>query len=214
MIENNTTTQPERVRVSIFERIVPFASLGLAAVGGGVGGWLIISLMNALRQNENAGIGALAGGLAEYSVIPLVFLYAASALGVVAICVAIGRLVIQTKTASPSGISYIVLGILSLVPAAFVWQSGSIIISVLDGSSREGMGELGATIATYCTIAMIAAPIILVILLAWSLIPFKSLPGRRFGPIICLILVEILLVAVAIAFQLRIHELYTLRNAS
>src|SRR5687767_5976130 len=108
MDQNNPTIQPERVRVSIFERIVPFASLALAAVGGAAGGWSIISLMNALRAAETAGIGAVAGGLAEYTWFPLGFLYAACALGVVAICVAIGRLVIETKTSSPSGISYIV----------------------------------------------------------------------------------------------------------
>lgn len=214
MIENNTTIQPEKVRVSIFERIVPFAAFGLAAVGGAVGGWMIISLMNTLRAVENVGIAAIAGGLAEYTWYPLGFLYAACALGVVAICVAIGRLVIQTKTASPSGISYLVLAIQSLVPVALVWQSGSMIISVLDGSMTEGIGESGATLVTYCTIAMIAAPIILIILLAWSLIPFRARPGRRFGPLIALIVMEIALVAITVTFQLRVFELMRINAAS
>lgn len=214
MIENNTTIQPERVRVSIFERIVPFASLALAALGGAAGGWAIISVITAIRQSETAGIGAVATGLAEMGMLPLVFLYGAAALGVVAICVAIGRLVIQTKTASPSGISYLVLGILSLVPAAFAWQAGSIIISLLDGTTEYGLGESGSAVASYCWATLISTPVVLFVLLAWSLIPFKAKPGRRFGPLICLILVEILLVTVAVAFQLRIQGLYTLGNAS
>jgi hypothetical protein len=213
-MENNITIQPERVRVSIFERIVPFAAMALAAVGGGAGGWMIISLMNTLRTVENVGIGAIAGGLAEYTWFPLGFLYAAAALGVVAICVAIGRLVIQTKTASPSGISYLVLGLLSLVPLAFVWQSGSMIISVLDGTTKEGIGESGSTVAEYCLYAMIATPVVLIILLAWSLIPFKAKPGRRFGPIIALVVMEIVLFAVAVMFQLRVAELWRINMAS
>ncbi|HLA96629.1 MAG TPA: hypothetical protein VK612_12975, partial [Pyrinomonadaceae bacterium] len=137
-----------------------------------------------------------------------------AALGVVAICVAIGRLLIETKTASPSGISYIVLAILSLMPIVLVWQAGSLNLPVLYETAGSNLGELGTTILQYSYAALIATPIILVILLAWSLIPFKSRSGRRFGPIICLILVEIMLVTAAVAFQLRVFELYTIRNAS
>lgn len=214
MIDNNTTIRPERVRVSIFERIVPFSAFALAAIGGAAGGWSIISLMTTMSHAENIGKAALAGGLAEYTWFPLGFLYAAAALGVVAICVAIGRLVVETKTASPSGISYIVLGILSLVPVAFVWQAGRMMIGVLDGSETENIGQLGTVVAEYCVYAMVATPIVLVILLAWSLIPFKSKPGRRFGPIICLVIVEVVLVAAAVAFQLRIFELIEIRTVS
>jgi hypothetical protein len=214
MIESNTTVPPERVRVSIFERIVPFAALALAAIGGAAGGWSIISLMNTLRAVENAGIAAVAGGLAEYTWFPLGFLYAAAALGVVAICVAIGRLVVETKTASPSGVSYLVLGLLSLVPLAFVWQAGSLIISVIGGTASGEPGEWGERVAAYCVYALIATPIVLVILLAWSLIPFKAKPGRRFGPIVALVVMEIALVAVAVMFQLRVAELWRINMAS
>lgn len=214
MNDNHFTIQHEKVRVSIFERIVPFAAFGLAALAGGVGGWMIISLMNALRMNENAGISAIAGGMAEYTIYPLVLLYAAAALGVVAICVAIGRLVIQTKTASPSGISYIVLGFLSLVPIGLVWNAGRLIISVLDGSSREGIGELGATVVEYCWASVIVTPVVLFVLLAWAVIPFKARPGKRFGPLIALVVMEIAVVAVAVLFQLRIAELWRMNAAA
>ncbi len=116
MIDNNLTIQPAKVRVSIFERIVPLAAFALAAAAGGVGGALIISLLNTLYWAESAGKGALSGGLAEYTIYPLALLYAVAALGVVGICVAIGRMVISTSTSSPSGVSYIILGVLSLIP--------------------------------------------------------------------------------------------------
>ncbi len=212
MINNNTTIPPERVRVSIFERIVPFGAMAVAVFAGQIGAYLIAKMLLVPADAENLGVAALSGGLAEQTVYPLVLLYAAAALGIVAICVAIGRLVIATKTASPSGISYIVLGILSLVPVALVWNAGSLIISVLVG--RSTLSVLGLDVAVYCFEASIVAWPILLVLLAWSLIPFKSRPGRRFGPIICLVLIEIMLLAAAVAFQLRIYELYTIRNAS
>jgi hypothetical protein len=212
MIDNNSTTQPERVRVSIFERIVPLAAFGLAAAAGGIGGWTIISLITAIAQNENAGKAALSGGLAEYTIYPLVFLYAACALGVVGICVAIGRMVITTSTASPSGVSFIVPGILSLVPIALVWNAGGMIMGIFDGTAKVVAGEFGSTIAAYCTAAMIAAPIILFVLLAWAVIPFRARPGRRFGPLIALVVMEIVLVVVAVMFQLRVAELWRINQ--
>lgn len=214
MNDNNSTTQPERVRVSIFERIVPFAAFGLAATAGGIGGWMIIALMTSLAQNENAGIGAVSGGLAEYMIYPLVLLYAAAAMGVVGICVAIGRMVFTTSTSSPSGISYIILGVLSLIPLGLVWNAGGIIIDVLYGTSTYGLGELGVTVFERSWASIIATPVVLFVLLAWAVIPFKARPGRRFGPLIALVVMEIVLVAVAAMFQLRVAELWRINMAS
>ncbi len=214
MIDNNTTIQPERVRVSIFERIVPLAAFGLAAAAGGIGGWMIITLMTSLAQNENAGIGAVSGGLAEYTIYPLVFLYAAAALGVVGICVAVGRMVFGKQTSSPSGISYLVLGLISLFPAAVVWGAGTAIIRVLNNTSTTHPSLIGATILDWSYAAIIVTPIILFLLLAWSLIPFKARPGRRFGPLIALVLMQILLFAAAVMFQLRVAELWRINMAS
>jgi hypothetical protein len=214
MINNNSSTQPERVRVSIFERIVPFAAFGLAAVAGGIGGALIISLLNTLYWAESAGKGSLSGGLAEYTIYLLIFLYAAAALSVVGICVAIGRMVISTSTASPSGISYVILGVLSLVPVGLVWNAGSIILGTLNGTAAGNMAELGATVVERSWAAIIATPVVLLVLLAWAVIPFKARPGRRFGPLIALVVIQILLVVVAVLFQLRVSELWRINMVS
>ncbi len=206
--KERTINQPVKVRVSIFERIVPFAAFGLAAVAGGIGGWMIISLMNTLSAVENAGTAAISGGLAEYTIYPLVLLYAAAALGVVGICVAVGRMIFGEKTASPSGISYIVLGALSLVPIGIVWYTGSIIIDVINDTYEGDAMLLGSVVAEMSIAAMVTAPIVLIVLLAWSLLPFKARPGRRFGPLIALVLMQIILFAVAVMFQLRVSELW------
>jgi hypothetical protein len=214
MLQNETSPLAERSRVSIFERIVPFASFALASLGGSFGGWLILDLLDTLSHVENVGIGTVAGGLAEYTVLPLLFFYAAVGIGILGICVAIGRIAIASKTSSPSGISYVVLGLMSLIPAAFVWQAGSIIISVLDGTGGGSMSDFGSTLTTYSRIAMFSTPFILAGLLAWSLIPFKARHGRRFGPVIALVFIQLILVAVAVAFQLRIAELWRLNLAT
>jgi phage shock protein PspC (stress-responsive transcriptional regulator) len=89
MIDNNATIQPEKVRVSIFERIVPFGAFGLAALAGGLGSYLIVDMFRTLAAAKNAGIAGVSGGLAEYMTVSLVLLYASCALGFVGICVAI-----------------------------------------------------------------------------------------------------------------------------
>ncbi len=53
---------------------------------------------------------------------------------------------------------------------------------MLVGTVNEGLGELGATLAERCWVAIIATPVVLFVLLAWAVIPFKARPGRRFGP--------------------------------
>jgi hypothetical protein len=212
MIDNNTTIQPAKVRVSIFERIVPFAAMALAAIGGAVGGYLIIFMMNILKTNENAGIGAVSGALAEYTTYQLIFFYASSLIGLIAVAVAVGRLMIESKTSSPSGLSYLALVILALLPVGLVWHAGGLIISVLNGTSQYNIGMIGASIADYSWVSVIITPIIIFVLLAWSLIPFKAVPGRRFGPLIAVVIVEIMLVTVTIAFQLRVFELYRINR--
>lgn len=209
---SNPTTQPDKVRVSIFERIVPFAAFGLAALAGGVGAYLILSLMNALSAAESAGTAAISGGLAEYTMYPLVLLYLAAAVGVVGICVAVGRMGFAEQTASPSGISYIVLGGLSLVPIGLVWYAGTIIIRVTTGTYRGEAMLAGNVVSELTVAAMVIAPIVLVVLLAWSLIPFKARPGRRYLPLIALVLMQIVLFVVAAMFQLRVAELWRINR--
>jgi hypothetical protein len=214
MMDSDTTTASKKVRVSIFERIVPFAAFGLAALAGGIGSYMIVYMFRTLAAAENAGKSAVSGGLAEMTLVPLILIYAGCALGVLGICIAIGRMVITTNTSSPSGFSYIVLGLLSLLPLAIVWRVGTITIDIVIGTSTNDAGLAGASIAEMCIAAMVSTPIILLLLLAWSLIPFRARPGRRFGPLIALVVTEIALVTVAVMYQLRLVELWRINAAS
>jgi hypothetical protein len=123
-------------------------------------------------------------------------------------------MVFGEKTASPSGISYILLGTLSLVPVGIRWYSGSIIIGVIAGTSVREAGLVGSTVAEMSIAAMVITPVVLFVLLAWSLIPFKAKPGRRFLPLIALVVMEIALIATAAMFQLRVAELWRITAVS
>jgi hypothetical protein len=212
MIDNQGRKQ-EKVRVSIFERIVPFAAFALAAIAGGAGAFLIVELFNTLAAVENAGVAAIAGGLAEYMLVPLVLLYASVGLGIVGICVAIGRMVLATTTASPSGLSYLMLGLLSLVPAAIVYHSGTATIGVITNTTDSDPAMTGAAAGEWAVAAMMITPIVLLVLLACSLIPFRARPGRRFGPLIALVLMELVLITAAAMYQLRVAELWRINAA-
>lgn len=59
---------------------------------------------------------------------------------------------------------------------------------------------------------MVIAPITLVMLLAWSLIPFEARAGRRYLPLIALVLMHIVLFAAAAMFQLRVAELWQINR--
>lgn len=57
--------QPAPTRVSIIARIVPAFSYALPALGAAVSALLLLSVLNAMRNAEAAGIGAVAGGISE-----------------------------------------------------------------------------------------------------------------------------------------------------
>lgn len=201
-----------KARISIFERIVPFSALALAASGGAAGAFTIFRLLDTLQHAENAGPAAIAGGLAEATLLPLGLFYASVILGIIGILVAVGRMIVKTSTASPSGVSYLVLGIISLIPAGLIWQAGGLMMTVFEPSEGQNMIETGASVASYITAALIVTPFILLGLLVWSLVPFKARMGRRFGPLACLIFIQILLFATAAAFQWRLIQLWELNQ--
>jgi hypothetical protein len=213
MLDDDGRTQQEKVRVSILERILPFAAFGLAAIAGGSGAFLIIELFNTLAAAENAGVAAVAGGLAEYMTVPLIVLYASVGLGIIGICVAVGRMVFATTTSSPSGISYLVLGLISLVPAAIVYRAGTATIGVITNTTDADPGSTGAAAGQWAVTAIVITLMVLPALLAWSLMPFKARPGRRFGPLIALVLMEIALITAAAIYQLRVAELWRINAA-
>jgi len=206
---------PEKLRVSILERIVPMLAFALAALGGGASAFLLFRLFWALQRAENAGVATVATGLAESNLAVLVGLYLALAAGFFAIATAFIRMFTAKKTASPPGSLYLIPGLLALLPAGLVWYVESLTIIVLLGISSpggHGMADVLGIINTLLIAAMIAGPIIILILVALAIVPFSARSGRKFGPLLVLLLIGVLYVAAALAFQYRNLYLYKMSN--
>jgi hypothetical protein len=63
LFEDDQSRRPERVRVSIIERLIPAVSFGLASISGIVGALLTMNLFASLRKAENAGMDTISEGL-------------------------------------------------------------------------------------------------------------------------------------------------------
>src|SRR5262245_36409077 len=157
---------PEKLRISILERLVPMLAFSLAALGGGASAFLLARLFWELQRAENAGIATVATETAESNLAVLVGLYSALAVGFFAIATAFVRMFTAKKTASPPGLFYVVPGLLALLPAGLVWYVESLTIVVLLGISSpgsRGMGDVLGIITMLLVAGMIATPIILLI---------------------------------------------------
>jgi TonB family protein len=181
------------VRVSILERLVPSFAFAVAALSGAIGGLMLIRFLNALRQSENAGYASFFGGTAEIEVVVGGVLVFASVLCAIGIIVSLIRLFTTNTKASPPGILFLIMGLLSLVPPFAIHyvlhlMKGILIApDIVDG----GISAVADTVIYVSYFAIGSAGVIALVLLAFSFIPFSSRAGRKASPLVCLILVEI-----------------------
>jgi TonB family protein len=182
------------VRVSILERIVPSLAFIVAAVSGAVGGAMLIRFFSLLSQAELAGYAAFFGGVAEIELAVGGVLILAVALCAVGIVVSIIRLFTTNKTASPPGLLFLMLGLLSLVPPFaihYVLHTMKEVVTSPDPAA--GFGTL--TTAAYFAIG--GPVVITLVLLAFPFVPFTSRAGRKSSPIVCLMFVAIVTATLA-----------------
>jgi hypothetical protein len=123
----------------------------------------------------------------------------------VVIVVLVIRMIVQTKTASPPSWFFLLCGILCLVPAVFFAEAESLIIEVLiDLRNSNGIAGVASNINLFSILSIAAAPVVFILLLAISVIPFSSKVKPKWSPLITAIIVEILIIAITIAFQWRV----------
>ena len=191
------------VRVSIFERIVPSLAFAVTAIGGAVGGAMLLRLLAALRQSENAGYAAVIGGVAEIEIVVAGVLIFAAALCAAGILVSAIRLFTTNKTASPPGLLFLMTGLLSVVPAFALHYVLHLIKEVLRAPdlTEGGISVIAGTITGVAWFAIGSAVVIALVMLAFSFIPFSSRAGRKSSPLVCLLLAEVF-IAVTIGIYL------------
>lgn len=114
-------------RVSILARLVPAISYAIPMLGAVLSSLLMNRTLEAMRNVESAGIAAVAGGMAEANLPVLVALYLAIFLGLIGIVVMVVRWFISKTTVAPSGIFFLILGGITLIPILLLWEAQSLL---------------------------------------------------------------------------------------
>jgi hypothetical protein len=201
-----------RLRVAVVPRLVPALGFGLAAAGAGIGALLVRQAFLAMRNAEMAGIGAVARGMAEANLPVLGGLYLAIVVGGAGLLILIVRMFVETKTSAPSVWFLLIAGTLGIVPVALFWWAESLIIGALDPGSG-GIVTAANTLTILLPAIMFAAPVVLLLLLTISVWPVHSMVRPKWGPVAVLLMIEVALIAMAVALQMRTSWLFQVSQA-
>jgi len=205
-MDNNRSVSDEIARVSIAARLVPMVSYTVAAFGGAFGAFSLWGAMNALKHAENAGIGAVSGALMEASVPVIVMLSTAVVSGIAGIVVAVVRLFVTAKKASPPFWFFIIPGLLGLLPAACFFAAQTMIFyAILDTSRSSGAGvaPLASTISLLNFAAMGTPFLCIPLFLTAALVPLRSKTGKKLGSLFFLLLYEMAMIILIVALVIR-----------
>jgi hypothetical protein len=213
MTPTSITEQPSPTRVSILARIVPALSYGLPALGAAISALLFMGVMRAMRNAEAAGIAAVAGGMSEANAAIVITLYLAIFVGLIGIIVGIVRCVTTTTTASPAGWLFLVMGVLGIVPMLSLWRAESLLLDVLMSRTGPGVAAVAEEISLCVYVTIGLAPLVCLALLVASLVPLPALlrTTRRWSPVIFLVMMEIVVIVMTIAFHMRTYWFYQAR---
>jgi hypothetical protein len=199
-------TEP-KIKVSILVRILPAFACWVVILGAATSALSIMGVMRAMRMAEAAGIGAVAGGMAEANLAIVISLYLAVFLMTVCLMVAVIRLFTVNKTAEPSLIFFLIIGALAVIPLALVWQANSLLMGGL--MTQANISVIAPNIQICLLLTLITAGLFSLALLAASVAP---LPGfmrakLKWTPIVMLVVMEVVLIALAIGFQVHMSWL-------
>lgn len=199
---SNPEGERSRMRVSVIARLVAAMAYTVPLIGGALGSILLMKMFRALRENESAGIIAVMAGMKEASLPVIASLYLAAFLGFVVVVVLVVRMIVQTKTVSPPFWFFILGGVLCFLPAIFFWKAQLLVLEVLSpGSSigSAGIAGVAAEIGTWLLVSLITAPIVFLILLLVSVVPFSGRPGKKVISLIAATGVTLMFIATAVA---------------
>lgn len=205
----NVTGDQPRFKTSISTRLIAAAAYMIPAFGGALSSLYLINVMRALRSNETAGLTAVFNGMTESTAPALGSLYFGAFCGLIVIVVLIIRMFMETKTASPASWFFIFCGFLFLVPAGLFFEAESMIIEVLTiPDSSTNPAEVGANVSSFLISSIAATLFIFIVMIIMSVIPFSTASKPKWSSLINAIVVEFLIIAAAVAFQLRYLWLY------
>jgi hypothetical protein len=199
------STAPEPVRrVSVLGRLVPAFSYAVPAPACIVSALLVFGVMRAMRTAQTPGISAVTAGIAEANLPVRIALVFAIAVGLIAVGITIARLFETGLTAPPSAWFLVAAGGIGLAPLLALWRSESVLIeAILPRGS--GIAVAASAIERWLVATIVLGGIADTVLLIASIVPLPAVlrAKRRYAPLLILLLMEVALVAMAVAFQTR-----------
>ena len=191
-------------RVSILARLVPVFSYVIPMLGAALSAVLVGRALEAMRYAESAGVAAVAGGLAEADLAVVVALCLAVFIGFIGIVILIVRSFMSTTTASPSAWFFLITGILSLISPLLLWETQSLMVQAITPGSG-GIVHFASSIRLCLLLTLVTSAVFTLLFLVASLIPMPSVlrAKRKFASILILVLMELVLIGTAVAFQVR-----------
>jgi hypothetical protein len=200
-------------RVSILARLIPAFSYGLPAFGAALSAWLFVGVMQGMRNAASAGIAAVAGGMSEANLAVVVTLYLAIFVGLIGVVIGLVRTFSTTTTASPSGWLFLVMGVLGFAPMLTLWRAESLLLDVLTSRSGPGIVSVADQISAclMLTIGLGAAGCLILLVAAVVPLPAFLRAKRKWAPLIFLVVMELALIAMTIAYHVRTYWFYQTR---
>lgn len=181
-------------------------------LGAALSALLLMNVMRAMRFAEAAGVGAVAGGMAEANLPVLVALYFALFMGLIGIVVMVIRCFVSITTASPSAWFFAIGAVLASMPLMFLWEAQSLMVT---GTRSGNVSLVAASIQLWLTLTMVTSALFVLILLVASVTPLPSVlrAKRNWAPLLLLVTAEFSLIGAAVAFQVQTSWLYGVRAA-
>ena len=183
-------------------------------LGAALSALFLLGVIRAMSFAESAGIAAVAGGMAEANLAVVLALCLAVFIGFAGILVMALRSFMATTTASPAAAFFLITGTISHIPAVLLWEAQSLMIQAISPGGG-GIVQLVSSIRLCLSLAMIMSAVLVLILLIASLIPLPKLlrSKRIWTPLIVVVLLELALIGMAVAFQVRTSWLYDVNAA-
>lgn len=183
-------------------------------LGAALSALFLLGVIRAMSFAESAGIAAVAGGMAEANLAVVLALYLAVFIGFAGILVMALRSFMATTTASPAAAFFLITGTISLIPTVLLWEAQSLMIQAISPGGG-GIVQLVSSIRLCLSLAMIMSAVLVLILLIASLIPLPELLRSKqiWAPLIVVVLLELALIGMAVAFQVRTSWLYDVKAA-
>jgi hypothetical protein len=187
--------------------MVPVFSYSIPMLGAALSALLFMNVIRAMRFVEAAGVGAVAGGMAEANLPVLVALYLAIFMGMIGILIMIIRCFVSTTTASPSAWFFAIGGVLASMPLMFLWEAQSLMVAGMKGGN---VSLVASSIQLCLTLTIVTSALFVLILLVASVTPLPSLlrAKRNWAPLLLLATTGFALIGAAVAFQIQTSWLY------